>query len=80
MAAPTCISCRPGVAGTRRTSSCSTAGMRRRYASMRMPQVRGGDGQDAVAIDHDLNGLTDFLVLNGRTGMGPLQLVAFFRR
>ena len=52
----------------------------RRYASMRIPQVRGGDGQDAVAIDHDLNGLTDFLVLNGRTGMGPLQLVAFFRR
>jgi hypothetical protein len=55
-------------------------GRGRRYASMRIPQVRGGDGQDAVAIDHDANGLTDFLVLNGRTRVGPIQLVAFFPR
>ena len=37
-------------------------------------------GDDAYAIDHDGNGLDDFLVLNGRgSGKGPLQLIAFYR-
>jgi hypothetical protein len=51
-----------------------------RFSSLAIPQVRVGDGQDVVPIDADANGLTDFLVLNGRTRMGPNELVAFFPR
>lgn len=52
----------------------------RSYTSMIIPQVYAGDGEDAVAIDHDGNGLTDFLVLNGRSVRGPIALIAFDRR
>jgi hypothetical protein len=32
-----------------------------------------------VPIDHDGNGLTDFLALNGNgTAEGPVQLIAFY--
>jgi hypothetical protein len=50
------------------------------WSSMVIPQVFGGAGDDAYAIDHDGNGLDDFLVLNGHNDRGPVQLVAFFRR
>ena len=52
----------------------------RRWDSMVIPQVSGGAGDDAFAIDHDGNGLEDFLVLNGHNARGPVQLVAFYRR
>ncbi len=52
----------------------------RRWSSMIIPQVTGGAGDDAFAIDHDGNGLDDFLVLNGHNLRGPTQLVAFYRR
>ena len=52
----------------------------RRWASMIIPQVSTGSGDDAYAIDHDGNGLDDFLVLNGHNLRGPTQLIAFYRR
>jgi hypothetical protein len=52
----------------------------RAFSSMTIPQVSAGDGDGVVAIDHDGNGLSDFLVLNGRAERGPLQLVAFYPR
>jgi hypothetical protein len=52
----------------------------RRYTAMSIPQTRLGDAEDAIAIDHDGNGLTDFLVLNGRERAGPIQLIAFYPR
>ena len=52
----------------------------RRWSSMIIPQVSGGAGDDAFAIDHDGNGLDDFLVLNGHNLRGPTQLIAFYRR
>lgn len=50
------------------------------WSSMIIPQVFSGAGDDAFAIDHDGNGLDDFLVLNGHNERGPLQLIAFYRR
>ncbi|MBX3028655.1 MAG: VCBS repeat-containing protein [Chloroflexi bacterium] len=52
----------------------------RRYGSMTIPQTRTGSAESVTAIDHDRNGLMDFLVLNGRgsTFPGPIQLIAFF--
>jgi hypothetical protein len=52
----------------------------RKWFSMTIPQVSGGAGDDAYAIDHDGNGLDDFLVLNGHNLRGPTQLIAFYRR
>lgn len=52
----------------------------RRWSSMIIPQTSAGAGDDALAIDHDGNGLDDFLVLNGHNARGPLQLIAFYRR
>jgi hypothetical protein len=52
----------------------------RSWSSMAIPQVGGGVGEDAEAIDHDGNGLEDFLVLNGHNMRGPVQLIAFFER
>jgi len=50
------------------------------FESVLIPQTRAGDAEDAVAIDHDGNGLTDFLVLNGLARSGPVQLIAFYPR
>ena len=52
----------------------------RAFSSMVIPQIYTGDGQDAVAIDHDGNGKDDFLVLNGRNKRGPIELIAFYKR
>lgn len=44
-----------------------------------IPSVSTGVADSAWPIDHDGNGLTDFLVLNGKTSAGgPVQLIAFF--
>ena len=50
------------------------------FSSLTIPQTLSGDGDEAVAIDHDGNGLTDFLVLNGENQRGPTQLIAFYHR
>ena len=50
------------------------------WKSLVIPQVSGGNGDDAYAIDHDRNGLDDFLVLNGHNLKGPTQLIAFYSR
>ena len=52
----------------------------RSWSSLIIPQVSDGAGDDAYAIDHDGNGLDDFLVLNGHNLRGPTQLIAFYRR
>jgi hypothetical protein len=56
-------------------------GKGRSFTSVRIPQAgpNAGRGDDVVAFDHDRNGLTDFLVLNGRgREAGPIQLLAAF--
>jgi hypothetical protein len=50
----------------------------RAWRSVRIPQAKGGDADDVLAIDHDRNGLTDFVVLNGLEKAGPVQLLASF--
>ncbi len=50
------------------------------WSSLVVPQVSSGAGDDAYAIDHDDNGLDDFLVLNGHNVRGPIQLIAFYPR
>jgi hypothetical protein len=50
------------------------------WSSVLIPQVYSGSGEDAYAIDHDGNGLDDFLVLNGNRERGPIQLTAFYSR
>lgn len=52
----------------------------RSWSSLAIPQAGGGVGEDAEAIDHDGNGLEDFLVLNGFNARGPVQLIAFYER
>jgi microcompartment protein CcmK/EutM len=47
---------------------------------MAIPQAATGRGDDAVAIDHDGNGLEDFVVLNGNNARGPIQLIAFYEQ
>ncbi len=51
-----------------------------RFRSMAIPQAKNGSAEDVVAVDHDRNGLVDFLVLNGRGSLraGPIQLIAFY--
>jgi hypothetical protein len=52
----------------------------RSYRVVAAPSRAGGVADDVYPIDHDQNGLTDFLVLNGRgAAKGPLQLISFFR-
>jgi hypothetical protein len=50
------------------------------WTSMLIPQVYSGSGEDAFAIDHDGNGMDDFLVLNGQNTRGPIQLTGFYKR
>jgi hypothetical protein len=52
----------------------------RAWVSQRIPQARGGLADDVVALDHDHNGLADFLVTNGRMSLGSVQLIAAYRR
>ena len=52
----------------------------RSFKVVKAPSRAGGQADDVYAIDHDQNGLDDFLVLNGRgSAKGPLQLIAFYR-
>ena len=51
-----------------------------RFASVKIPTTSKGSADDVIALDYDKNGLTDFVVLNGRTGTGPVQLLASFPR
>ena len=55
-------------------------GTGRGYRPMSIPQARSGTAEEVVVLDHDRNGLADFLVLNGRGSLreGPIQLIAFF--
>jgi FG-GAP-like repeat len=43
-----------------------------------IPSTSQGAAESVWPIDHDGNGLTDFLVLNGKGQPGPVQLIAFF--
>ncbi len=52
------------------------------FRTMPLPQATGGSAESVAPIDYDRNGLTDFLVLNGKGALypGPVQLIAFFPR
>ncbi len=52
----------------------------RGFRRLAVPAVRGGAAESVTAIDHDRNGLTDFLVLNGARSnhTGPTQLIALY--
>ena len=54
----------------------------RSFSSIPLPRVSGGSAESVTAIDYDRNGLTDFLVLNGKGSLdpGPVQLLASFPR
>jgi hypothetical protein len=56
----------------------SNDGSGRSFSPVDIPQVATGTAEDVVAFDHDGNGRTDFLVLNGRSGPGPIQLIAWY--
>jgi hypothetical protein len=45
-----------------------------------IPEASQGSGNVVYPIDHDLNGLMDFIALNGEReeNIGPIQLVSFF--
>jgi hypothetical protein len=49
-----------------------------------IPSTSQGSPDSVAPLDYDGNGLTDFLVLNGggekESGLGPVELIAFFRR
>jgi hypothetical protein len=51
----------------------------RSFRVVAAPSRRGGKADDVVPIDHDANGLTDFLALNGGSSRGPVQLISFYR-
>ena len=51
-----------------------------KFASVKIPQTSAGSADDVFALDYDRNGLMDFVVLNGRTKPGPVQLLASFPR
>jgi hypothetical protein len=50
------------------------------FKSVKIPQTTKGSADDVIALDYDRNGLTDFVVLNGRRMAGPVQLLAAFPR
>jgi hypothetical protein len=48
------------------------------FERMQIPQLKRGRGDSITAIDHNQNGLTDFVVMNGhRKARGPVELIAF---
>ena len=54
----------------------------RGFGTMDVPDAAYGSAESVTPIDYDQNGLTDFLVLNGKGFLtqGPVQLIAFFPR
>ena len=50
----------------------------RRLVPVKIPHTDKGSADDVIALDYDDNGRTDFVVLNGRKGPGPVQLLAAF--
>jgi hypothetical protein len=51
----------------------------RSFSRAPIPQTREGIAESVAAIDHDSNGRSDFIVMNGRfKAIGPTRLVAFY--
>ena len=48
--------------------------------NVKIPKTHDGDADAVLALDYDKNGRTDFLVLNGRSKPGPVQLIAAFQK
>jgi FG-GAP-like repeat len=49
------------------------------FTRVSVPSSRRGIGESVAAIDHDENGLSDFIVANGRfKAIGPTRLTAFY--
>ena len=48
------------------------------FTRLDVPQPSFGCGDDAIGLDYDGNGTTDFVVLNGKDAVkGPVQLISF---
>jgi hypothetical protein len=69
-----------GASGGRNDLLLINQGRGRSFRPILVPGTARGKADDVVTIDHDRNGLDDFLVLNGARGKGPIQLMAAFRR
>jgi hypothetical protein len=65
----------PALARSRRNTRSG-----RSFRRLSIPQARSGTADDVIVLDHDRNGLDDFLVLNGNGFVGPVQLIAAYRR
>lgn len=51
------------------------------FDNLRIPQTRAGKGDFVTAIDHDRNGRSEFIVMNGHLkAEGPIRLIAFRNR
>ena len=49
------------------------------WRAIRVPSRPGGVADDVYPIDHDADGRTDFLALNGKDSTpGPVQLIASY--
>jgi hypothetical protein len=46
------------------------------WTTLAVPPPAGGTADDVVALDRDGDGRAEFLVVNGRSAPGPLQLIA----
>lgn len=69
---------RPGYAENLPDLMLLNNGYGTRFSETPIPQTREGRADTVSSIDYDRNGLTDFIVLNGRNlTKGPVQLVAF---
>jgi hypothetical protein len=56
-------------------------GRGRSFTSVKVPRSDVGSGAAVLTVDHDHNGLDDFVVLDGRGGAsGPVRLLASFPR
>jgi hypothetical protein len=58
------------------TSCSSTPGDGRAFSTFVVPGTAGAGADDVLPIDHDADGASEFLVLNGRGVAGPVQLIS----
>jgi hypothetical protein len=69
-----------GVSSGRNDLLLINRGTGRSFRAQVVPGTSRGRADDVVALDHDRNGLVDFLIVNGNQAVEPIQLIAAFRR
>jgi hypothetical protein len=69
----------PGDQVDERDAMLASNGTARSFSRVAIPQTTEGIAESVAAIDHDRNGLSDFIVMNGRLmATGPIRLIAFY--